>query len=94
MGFLFITTPQRTPEISDKLKKAGEGNFLIEPFGFFALLQCSLMKYVVVPVENEMDLSFPLERFQTVHTRPAPLCLLKNCNVPFARFFHRKGKGS
>ncbi len=55
------------------------------PFCFFALLPCPSMKYAAVPVENEMKCSFQLDSFQIVHTRPVPMCLLKNCTAPFAR---------
>ena len=45
-----------------------------------------------------MNRSFPAESFQMVHTRLVPLCLLKNCTLPFAgkffRFFHTIGKYS
>ena len=41
------------------------------------------MKYAAMPVRKEMEQSILLERFQMVHARPVPLCLLKNWIVTF-----------
>lgn len=64
----------------------------------FTLLPCPFMKCGALPVGNELARSSPLESFQMVYTRPVPLCLLKNCSVPFASkfssFFHTNGRCS